>query len=92
MKRFFISAAVLTLITAGVMANAKKFANAGIYAVVTGGSNVQLTDQEAFARDLQLSSTGTQAQIVSSATSTAYPLIYDDGNGNVTNVITNLLP
>jgi hypothetical protein len=91
MKRLFIAAAALSMVTVGVMANAKRFANAGIYAVVSG-TNVQLTNAETFNRNLVLSNAGVQAKIIGSASSTQYPLVYDNGIGTITNVTTINLP
>lgn len=79
MKRLFFVAAALSLLTAGVMANAKKFVNAGLYAETSPGTFVQITNAETFNRDLTLSGT-TQVQIIGSA-STQAPMWYDNGSG-----------
>lgn len=81
MKRLFIVAAALTVVTAGVMANAKKFVNAGLYAQTGASTYVQITNAETFNRDLTLSATGSQAQIIGSQTGNAENLWYDNGSG-----------
>jgi hypothetical protein len=83
MKRLFFVAAALTLITAGVVANSKKLAQAGIYADNGSGGYIQLTESTTL-DFLNISGSGTQATIVGSSTSSSRALWYDNGSGSKT--------